>query len=170
MTVEVIPPRPRNSPFTSIRAGAIAATRSSRIRFTSASKNTFGNVTRAATPLKEYAGPAPKWFPRKDGKEVPVEISTDDGKLVVNFAGKDLVALPRIGEVPRGKVGFGFRKLAFTIQRLKISGVLDQEWCQAEIKRLEKAGKLKLRPAPEGEAGSRPDPGPKKKSGGDTDL
>ncbi len=128
--------------------------------FSSVTKQAFGKAIAAArTGLKEYAGPASRWFPRKGGKEVPVEISTEGGKLKVNFAGKDLVTLDKVADVPRGKVVFGFRKIVFTIQNLKVSGVLDKEWCEAEISRLAKAGKLIQKPPPaEGTVTEAPSP------------
>jgi hypothetical protein len=148
--------------------------------FNSASKQAFGKtLAMAQSQVGEYKRPPPKWFPRKEGKEQPVEIGVEGGKLKVSFAGKDLVTLDKVSDVPRGKVAFAFRKLAFTIQKLQISGVLDKAWCEAEVNRLEKAGKLKLKPpedpnAPPPEPVADPKPAAdaegKKKADGDKEL
>ncbi len=108
-----------------------------------------------ATKLKEYAGPASKWFPRKEGKEVPVVMAEEGGKCSVSFNNTVLVSAPA-GDMAPGKVVFAFRKIAFTLQNLKISGKVDRKWCEAQLAALEKSGKLLLKPpqapAKEGEA------------------
>jgi len=117
--------------------------------FTVIKKYAGGNkIGEKPTGLKEYAGPASKWFPRKEVAGVPVEISTVGGKTVVTVLGKEVVSLDKTGDISHGKVAFLFRKIVFTLQDLRISGKLDKAWCEEELKALEKAGKLVLK-APE---------------------
>jgi hypothetical protein len=128
-------------------------------------QNTFFNTlemgaTKATTTVKQFFGPASKWFPRKEGKEVPIELFEEGGKCSASFNKQVLVTLPKVPDYPPGKVVFGFRKVAFTIQDLKISGKLDRAWCEAQIAALEKSGKLLLKPPVEKKEGEEPPPPP----------
>ena len=98
------------------------------------------------TPLKEYQGPPTTWFPRK-GQAIKAEFGIKDGRVISRLDSKDLVELSKASD-RGGHIGLSYSKLLFTIQNLKVSGKLDRAWCEKEIERLRKEGKLKTAPDP----------------------
>ena len=96
------------------------------------------------TPIKEYQRAASYWFPRKKSS-VKIEYWIKDGECAVRMNGQDMVKVDGIKDLG-GHVAIAYRKIAFTIDNLKISGKLDREWCEKELERLEKKGELKTAP------------------------
>ena len=99
------------------------------------------------TSLQEFKGPPLDWFPRK-GAGVKVEFGIREGKAQVRLDGKEVAAMPKVGD-KGGKVALTYAKLLFTIQDLKVSGKLDRPWCEKRIEELKASGKLKTAADPE---------------------
>ncbi len=109
--------------------------------FNSLSKVSNGIVRGTVlTSLEKYQGPASKWFPRK-GEPIPVEFAVSGGRCSIRFGGEETVAIDGVDD-GGGEVAFLFNKALFTLQNLRISGKLDLDWCEKELARLEKKGKL----------------------------
>ncbi len=136
--------------------------------FQTAERHSGGSaVAVSKTAVKEYSGLPSKWFPRNNPNGVRVDLGVEGEKFKVNFQGKETVSLSKVGANRKGKVGFAFRKIAFTLQDLKISGKVDRAWCEAEFNRLEKEGKLRLKPPESNPAGpGAPAPAPPSGGGG----
>lgn len=98
--------------------------------------------TSIMTDLKEYRRAPSRWFPRKK-ESVKVEYGIREGNCVVLMNGKEMVSVPKVAD-KGGRVAIAYRKLVFTIDNFKISGQLDRAWCEKEIERLKKQGKLKV--------------------------
>jgi hypothetical protein len=112
--------------------------------------NFFGSIAKVSNdsagaprwgPDPKFKKPAPEWFPRR-GEPVPVEFGMEEGRCVVRFENKEVVAYPKLKD-SGGKVVFIFNKVLFTVQSLKISGKLDLEWCRERLAELEKKGELR---------------------------
>jgi hypothetical protein len=99
-------------------------------------------VKKRETSHKEFAAHPMKWFPRNRKEGIPVELVREGPKMIVNVDKKEVVTMDKLPEPAGGKIGFGFRKIVFTMQNLKVSGAIDRGWCEKELKELEKAGKL----------------------------
>ncbi len=114
--------------------------------FQTAERHSGGSaVAVSKTAVKEYSGLPSKWFPRNNPAGVRVDLGVEGEKFKVNFSGKELVSLPKVGSDRHGKVAFAFRKIAFTMQDLRITGKVNRTWCESEFERLEKEGKLRLK-------------------------
>ena len=99
-----------------------------------------------STPIPEYKKPPHDWFVRKADPN-KIEFGIRDGRCVVLMDGKELVVVPKVLD-KGGNVTFSYKKIAFTIDNLKISGKLDREWCKKRIDELKSQGKLKLKDEP----------------------
>jgi hypothetical protein len=111
--------------------------------FQTAEKHAYGKtLAKRDTPLKDYASHPMKWFPRAKPTGLPIEFGVEGDRFKVLISKKEVVGLDKVGDVAKGKISFGFRKIVFTMQNLKVSGKLDRAWCEEQLAQLEKAGKL----------------------------
>lgn len=102
--------------------------------------------TTQTTTLPNYKKPACDWFVRKADPS-KIEFGMRDGRCVVLMEGKEMVSVPKVVD-KGGHVAFIYKKLAFTIDNLKISGKLDREWLKKRIDELKSQGKLKVKEEP----------------------
>ncbi len=95
------------------------------------------------TPHREYQKPARDWFPRH-GESVPCEYGFRDDEFIVSTKIDKTLEMVKLSRRKDrgGYVAFSFSKLVFTFDNLVIRGTLDREWCESELRRLKKEGKL----------------------------
>jgi hypothetical protein len=107
------------------------------------------------TDQQYFIEPPGKWLVQKEPAFVTVELVFKDKKLssfvtVAREANKperlEVVSQDGIESPSSGKVSFKFSRVNFGVSNLVIEGKLKKEWAEAEIAKLRKAGKLKLKP------------------------
>ncbi len=103
-----------------------------------------------------FSSPPAKWFIQKvaEPQATPVEIVFKDKKLSVFVSvfsekakseKKEVVSLDGIEKPTSGKIFIKFSKLSFGIADFAIDGKYSRAWAEAEIARLRKEKKLRLR-------------------------
>jgi hypothetical protein len=102
--------------------------------------------TTQMTALPEYKKQPHDWFIRRADPN-KIEFGIRGGRCLVNMDGKEIVTVPKVVD-KGGNVAIIFKKIAFTVDNLKISGKLDRDWCNKRIEELKNQGKLKLREEP----------------------
>lgn len=118
-----------------------------------------GKKKRKMTSLKQFAGPPATWFPQKYSPLIPVEIVFKNGKVTVSmttYPEKDepekhakvveLVSMDGIQGPTSGRISLHFNKLSFGVMDFVVEGKYHRAWAEAEIAKLTKAGKLKVKP------------------------
>ena len=103
---------------------------------------------RVVSSLKKYRGVPTRWFPRSAEKGVRVEFGIDKDGAFTKLGNEEIVRLKagRKFNDTGEEVVFSFKKILFTLQNLKISGLLDREWAASALAELEEKGKLLERP------------------------
>ena len=125
---------------------------------------------RVTSSIKKFRGVPTRWFPRNAEDGVKIEFGIDKDGVFTRFDKKEIVRLKpgKIFKDTGGEVVFSFNRILFTLQHLKISGLLDREWATEALAELEKKGKLREKhpapkktagaPKPEEEGEEKPDP------------
>lgn len=93
--------------------------------------------------LKKFRANASNWIKR--GEIVPMGFGIRDGGCVANGKlGQKVIEIVRMPKVKDrgGHVAFSYAKIVFTFEGLVVSGLIDVAWCQEELDRLRKEGKL----------------------------
>ena len=123
-----------------------------------------GRTKRAAAP-KEYQVSPDKWFDKLD--LVPVEMLHQMGKFSVKMKGNEILAFDEAGDASSGRIALSFRKLAFVLSDVEISGKFDRAWCEGQLKDLEEKKELVSKDPPPPAAAEPPSRKAAKKDGDD---
>ncbi|MBI4604406.1 MAG: hypothetical protein HY721_20795 [Planctomycetes bacterium] len=110
--------------------------------------------TKAASD-KRFHGPPSAWLVPRNAPALPVEVVFKDRKLSVFvslFAEKDkperieVLSEEGIEKPTSGRLRIKFSKLTFGVADFVVDGKLHRAWAEAELAKLRKEGKLKLKP------------------------
>jgi hypothetical protein len=123
-----------------------------------------GRKRRKLSSHRHFMPEPVKWFDKTSEKGVPVEIVYKKNKFSVFLTMKlekkgeaervEVVSQEGIEKPSSGKVVFSFNKLSLLIGNLSIEGKLSRSWAEAQIAKLRKDGKLKLKPDEKPDAGA----------------
>lgn len=118
-----------------------------------------GRKKRTLTSLKPFAGPPAAWFPQRNSPLIPVEIVFKDGKVTVSMTTYpekekplehpkvvEIVSMDGIERPTSGRIGLRFSRMSFGVMDLVVEGKYHRAWAEAEIAKLTKSGKLKVKP------------------------
>ncbi|HVR74305.1 MAG TPA: hypothetical protein VMT52_08235 [Planctomycetota bacterium] len=118
-----------------------------------------GRKKRKITSLKPFMGPPAAWFPQRSSPLIPVEIVFKDGKATVSMTTYpekekplehpkvvEIVSMDGIQSPTSGRIGFRFSRMSFGVMDFVVEGKYHRPWAEAEIAKLTKSGKLKVKP------------------------